>query len=393
MISECIICKNMGFVNVFSINRVPVCGNAPIKEDDIKNEVFGELDIVMCRRCSHVFNKRFSQKIIDSMYYKEYSSGIALTKGVTDRYDKAISEGIKKENIVGKSVIEIGASNFSFSNMMLALGAKEILAFEPSSLFESKEKKIMHIKKYFSRGLIPHEFSPGLIVARHVLEHMTAPMAFIKELSESSALGTKVYIEVPNVDDIIENKRIYDFFYEHVSYFSPGLLSSVLESVGFKILSITPLADHQHFGILSEKISKGTDIKAKMINTEVRVNKLFKLGKSKEEYLQKLNKIICSSKNVAIYGAGNHSIASVVMLGDKSSMIGCMLDINPIKAGLLSPMNHIKIMIPSKALVSCYDAIIIIAALHQEEIYNNLRDKYGFSGKIFGTYPIVSELK
>jgi hypothetical protein len=105
-----------------------------------------------------------------------------------------------------------------------------------------------------------------------------------------------------------------------------------------------------------------------------------------------LGNIITQGGRAAIYGAGNHAIAVTVLLELGPAQIGCLFDLDDLKAGKFSPMSHIEIRKPSPEALAAFDTIIIIAALHQKEIHNQIRQRYAFQGKLVGTHPKVDTL-
>jgi hypothetical protein len=57
------------------------------------------------------------------------------------------------------------------------------------------------------------------LVLRHVLEHVSDPVAFLAGLREANGGAGTIYIEVPCLDWIAAHHAWFDIFYEHVNYF------------------------------------------------------------------------------------------------------------------------------------------------------------------------------
>ena len=87
------------------------------------------------------------------------------------------------------------------------------------------------IKGVFERHQL--EGPPSLIVSRHVLEHMPDPVAFVGELRAASDAGSgaPVFVEVPDLDCILEHRAVWDFCSEHCNYFTPATLRELLNTV------------------------------------------------------------------------------------------------------------------------------------------------------------------
>jgi SAM-dependent methyltransferase len=392
MSANCLFCKSDSLKQVFYEQRIPLVPNAPLVPENFDSEIFADLDIVQCQDCSLIYNRAFLPENIDKIYTKNYSSGIPNSPKVLERYISIIEQSILKENIENKCIIEIGASDFTFSKLLIEAGGKKVIAFEPSDLFANIHPQIQHINTFFAVDKIPVDSSAiDLIVMRHVLEHLPDPLTAINELSSLLKIGAKIYIEVPDAEDIIAQNRFYDFFYEHVSYFNPQLLTQVMEKFGFKVLSISPLVEGQHFGMLCEKTQANLQEKV-TINKAENIQSVDKFRIYTEEFLKQLQAIVDSYEKVAIYGAGNHGLGVGALLNLESQKVRCFLDLNKMKEGKYSPKTHIPILPPEVEKLKELDAIVIIASLHQDEIAKDLRNKYQFSQDLWGTYPNIFKI-
>ena len=392
MIDKCLICQSTNLKEIFHASKVPLVPNAPLEPSSFDSEILVELNIVQCQHCSLIYNKAFEPSMITKIYTENYSSGIPNSPKVLERYNQIIDGAIRKENIENQSVIEIGASDFTFSELLLERGASKVIAFEPSNLFQTENPRIHHINTFFSVEKIPVDSQEiGLIVMRHVLEHVPDPLVTLGELATIAQPGLKLYIEVPNAEDILEKNRFYDFFYEHVTYFNPALLRKIMNHFGFTAQTITPLMQGQHFGLLCEK-TDATFSEAPLIKPAETLQLVEEFTSYTEDFLTRIREVINSSEKLAIYGAGNHGLGVAALLDLDRKRVKCFLDLNQMKAGKYSPKTHIPIMLPEKEKLEDLDAIIIIAPLHQEEIASDLRSKFVFTKNIWGTYPDVFKI-
>jgi hypothetical protein len=393
----CSICYSDQFIEVFAVKKVPASANIPFANTKSPLEVFGELDIVMCRQCSHVFNRKFDIEVINQMYSQNYSSGLPNSEAAKASMQKIAEEAIGVANIAVDTVLEIGASDFSFSKLMLKLGARQVIGFEPSTLFKSNDPRIQHVNGYFTSESMKAIGNPPiqLLVVRHVLEHVPEPRDFLKQLASSLQIGARLYVEVPNLEDILQNSRVYDFFYEHLHYFSPQLLQSILEQIGFEVENFSQHKGGQHFGLLCRKVRADPESMTSF-SIGIEGNRMERIANLKENIIQlkqAIGEVFKKYKRIAIYGAGNHAIAVTVMMDLNSSKVGCLFDLDDLKSGRFSPMSKIVIRKPTSESVNEFELIIIIAALYELEIYRHLRKCYNFKGVILGTYPSVRNLE
>lgn len=109
--------------------------------------------------------------------------------------------------------------------------------------------------------------------------------------------------------------------------------------------------------------------------------------------MKALEKVLRQHKSIAVYGAGSQAITVTSLMGLTSKDISFMLDISDSKENRFTPVSHIVIRKPTEERVNEVEAIVIIATLHQKAIHRHLRQTYKFKGKIYGTYPSISELE
>lgn len=392
MSGKCLICNSSNLKPIFKATNVPLAPNAPLEPSDFESELFIELDIVQCQHCALIYNQAFLPSMIEKIYTENYSSGIPNSPAVLERYRYILDNAIGIDTINNARAVEIGASDFTFSELLLDHGASQVIAFEPSDLFSTTNPRIHHINSFFSLEKLPIPAEDvDLIVMRHVLEHVPQPLATLEELARAARSGLKLYIEVPNAEDIIQQNRFYDFFYEHVTYFTPELLTNVLQNLGFTIYQVTPLVQGQHFGVLCEKTESMLQ-EILPIQPSESLQSVDRFREYTDEFLKQLQEVINSYNSLAIYGAGNHGLGVAALLDLDDQKVKCFLDLNKMKEGKYSPKTHIPIVPPNREKLRELEAIVIIAPLHQDEIASDLRNKFEFTNELWGTYPDIFKM-
>ncbi|MDQ6981970.1 MAG: phosphotransferase, partial [Mariprofundus sp.] len=79
-----------------------------------------------------------------------------------------------------------------------------------------------------------------IVVCRHVLEHVPNPIEFLESLREIPSWNhdTVVYFEVPNGMYSFADLGIWDFIYEHISYFCGTSLRACFERAGLRVSAL-----------------------------------------------------------------------------------------------------------------------------------------------------------
>ena len=100
--------------------------------------------------------------------------------------------------------------------------------------------------------------------------------------------------------------------------------------------------------------------------------------------LQDLRQFMASCRQagqrVAIWGAGGKGVASMAVAQIKD--VAYVIDSDPYKHGLYTPVCHIPIVPPSHLRTDPVDAIILTALAYKAEILRELREHLQFTGVI-----------
>lgn len=172
-----------------------------------KNCVKGDISLVQDLETGLIFNQAFQPELMQ--YDADYQNEQAVST-VFQCHLERVSKVIQN-HFAGQSLIEVGCGKGHFLEQIQSLGF-QITGLDPT--YEGSNPAV--VKAYFSAttGLR----GEGLIL-RHVLEHVQNPLNFLLQILEANGGEGKIYIEVPCLDWIIQQRAWFDIFYEHVNYF------------------------------------------------------------------------------------------------------------------------------------------------------------------------------
>ena len=179
----------------------------------------------------------------------------------------------------------------------------------------------------------------------------------------------------------LEHVAIWDFIYEHVSYFSPASLSYLLASSGFLELVCTATYGNQFLqieGRLADHPPERTKLPHQILSSvpSFVAGYEFNLGKWKER-LRLLSK---TDQRVVVWGTGSKANTFLNVLSSQSP-IEYSVDINPRKHGMFVPGTGQEIVSPKMLQGYQPDAVIIMNPLYEKEIRGELN--------IMGLHPQV----
>lgn len=135
------------------------------------------------------------------------------------------------------SVIEIGCGRGDIlADLHTATGCS-VLGIEPSPVAAAQARTAIGNVIVGGWQDIPTGTTADLIVLSHVLEHLYEPDAALQAIRAHLNANGSLYVEVPNILAPNKRKRLSGWLTrEHLWYFSPATLTSLLQRNGFKVV-------------------------------------------------------------------------------------------------------------------------------------------------------------
>ena len=193
--------------------------------------------IAYCPSCRHVSSARKSSYNMDNLeeiIYGELYENLQ-TSAISPshkRYIEFVSDWVASVLPPGCRVLEIGSHDGYFLHLLQKRGF-DCHGIEPSPLANLSAKKysLPITREFFDANLYEPE-SFDLVVAKHVVEHVTDPVRFVRNVSIILKKGGLFYMEVPNSLVSLEQTYFPEFHIDHVSYFTPASVLTLLRTSG-----------------------------------------------------------------------------------------------------------------------------------------------------------------
>src|SRR4051794_17835826 len=131
------------------------------------------------------------------------------------------------------SILEIGCGDGLLLSLLEQRGMADRLGIDPGRAADGSDRTDV-ICGYFP-GDLPRTARDrcfGLIVLRHVLEHIERPREFVAAVGARLAPGGELWIEVPDLDSTISAELWTNFYQLHCNYFTSGTLDRLAGEAG-----------------------------------------------------------------------------------------------------------------------------------------------------------------
>lgn len=362
----CRLCHSNRLSRCLTLNNAPRSIQRLLTEDQLGSDSAITLSVYQCKECGLVQ----LAETLESDYYEEYVMTVSHSPQMRAFQRSQAFDFVSKFDLVGKPVIEIGCGDGSYLQYLHEARAIPY-AIEPSQPFRqmAQARSFQILEGYVGRQQPVPGAPYDAFVTRQVLEHVPDPNDFlqgIRQVLGSTGVGL---VEVPSLEQALEGGRFYDFFPDHLSYFSSLTLCHALERNGFEVLEVSRGMNGEYNVALVRKapehdfitLQRTLDVITQDLRTFVETHHL-------------------QGRRVAVWGAGGKGVTVLAVAQVRG--IAYVVDSDPHKQGRFTPVSHLPIFAPQKLLLDPVDAVIVTALAYRDEILTELREALGFRGTI-----------
>lgn len=352
--------------------NVPVHQNLVINQQQSAIKINrGDLDLVVCEKCEFIFNQAFD---ITKLNYGEFYEN---TQTYSPYFSNYINDIIKylvyEKKVQNSTIIEVGCGKGLFLKKLVEVTEWKNTGygFDPSYVGEETyfEGRLKYAKNYYNSdcAYIPAD----VIICRHVIEHIPNPLVLLRTVRQAliNSPNARVFFETPCVEWILRNQVIWDFFYEHCSYFTVNSLTTAFANSDFKVETVKYIFKDQYLW-LEARLGKQKEI---IINTNnnipVLANK-FALAEQELQNIwkQKIKKLTAEGK-IAIWGAGAKGVTLANLIDPDQQLISYVIDLNPKKQGHYLPgTGHPIVSYQQAASKGVKNAILMNPNYYEENL-------------------------
>ena len=378
--SKCVVCGSSNIFIFLEIVDVPVLCNVLWSDYDYACTVSrGDICLVFCRNCCHIFNIAFQPEAMK--YDGDYENSLHFSPRFQKYAVNLAKRLVDSFKLYDKDVIEIGCGKGDFLRLLCDSGRNRGVGFDPS--YNRKEDggngngrqgegDIIFIRDFYSSRYA--DYKADFICCRHVLEHIQYPHEFLAGIYDAIRNHTRanVFFEVPNAGFTLKDLGIWDLIYEHCSYFCMRSLVHLFSTCGFEVVNCMEGFESQFLNIeaiplrsfsspvckLEEDSKRMADYISKFSDRYIRTLKLWR---------DKLGELSSAKKRVVVWGAGSKGVSFLNFLNVKEQ-IEYVVDVNPFKQGKYISGTGQKIVSPQFLKTYQPEMVIAMNPIYRQEI-------------------------
>ena len=374
----CPVCNTEAGRSFFDLCQVPVfCNVLWDSEARAANAAKGDVKLVCCEGCGLIYNSVFDASKVE--YAPNYENALHFS-GAFQTFAAQLANGlVERHNLSRKTVAEIGCGDGYFLQQIVAAGAYSGVGFDPSMDLNDKrsfvDDGITIIPEAFQSGNLPTHFD--LVICRHVLEHLRDPLSLLDGIRE--AIGGRqsvLYFEVPNATWILESGSLWDFIYEHYTYWTASTLETLFAKAGFHQNETSTGFGNQF--LMIEALTGGHESASfcEEGDIEAQIAICQQFGETAKRHLDRwedqLATLFDSGRKVAIWGAGSKGVTFVNAVPAAREAIACLVDVNPRKQGKFVSGSAHPILAREHLVDLQPDLVIVPNAHYKREIGEDL---------------------
>jgi len=362
---HCRVCKGALFEEaLLQYANMPSSAQGFPTQDTLAKDRGEKIEILQCSCCGLI---QLNSKPVS--YYRDVIRASAFSCEMkTFRVDQ-FSHWVEQYKLAGCRLLEIGCGKGEYLSLLKNAGFDAYgIEYSPVSVKACRKQGLNAMTGYLgddnSRLGVPFD----AFVCLNFMEHWPDPNASLQQLQDNLSEQAIGFIEVPNVDMIIEKGLFSEFIADHLLYFTEDTLRFTLQKNGFEVLDCHSV---WHNYILSAVVRKRSAVDLGF----------FKQYRS--AITSQLHEFIDQFPvgKVVIWGAGHQALA-VISLADIALKIACVIDSAPFKQGKYTPATHLLIRSPDALDERSVNAVIVMAASYSDEVAKMIKNKYGNKIKI-----------
>ncbi len=357
--TTCPICQGDSIGSLASRDDVPVLQNHLLREEAVaRAAVTGPLQMRDCLSCGYLWNEAFDSALV--VYDPTYDNAQHHSDAFRRHLDERIEDIARCVGDEAVEILELGCGQGDFlRDLVRRLGPARVRrasGFDPAFDGTPIDSADLHAEIFDRAAAERFGIRPDIIIIRHMIEHVAAPLALFVEIAAALPRDkpVRLFVETPDADWIIRHQTSFDLYYEHCSKFSSAALALVLRKSGFVLERLTDCFGEQYLWA-----------QARLAEPE----RAATLAGSETRFVERWREIVRSLGHpVYVWGAGAKGTTFALFVDPERRLLAGLIDINPAKQGLFVPKTGHPIVAPASLRNENPAALIVLNGNYADEI-------------------------
>jgi hypothetical protein len=377
----CPACGSVGMSVFYEVGKVPVNSVLLVmNRDEALNFQTGNITLAVCPACGFISNIAFDEALT------QYTARYEATQGYSPTFNKFHQELaqdlIKRYDLRGKDLIEIGCDKGDFITMLCELGENRGVGFDPAYVPgrhpSPAAERLTFIPDFYSEKYT--DYRADFICCKMTLEHIPNVGEFVSAVRKSIGENHEVvvFFQIPNARYVLCDVAFWDIYYEHCSYFTKGSLARLFRRNGFEVRDLWTAYDDQYLMIEARPVAATSEL-GSLVGEESPAETLQMVDffvehyeAKRNEWRRKLEEMKRAGQKVVLWGGGSKGVAFLTTLNQTLDDIAYAVDINPIKTGTFMAGTGQEIVSPAFLVDYKPDVVIIMNPVYLDEITRDL---------------------
>lgn len=349
--TPCPVCGSLLTHSFLQRRSVPVHQNLPFPDRASAIAIDrGTLNLHVCESCGFIFNAEFEAAKLS--YGALYDNTQTCSAAFEQYVDGLVQRLVYENQVQNCCIVEVGCGKGQFLRKLIEVEDWGNIGygFDPSYVGPEQElgDRLQFKREYFNAAVSPMQ--ADIIICRHVIEHIPNPLTLLQTIRASLTRSphARLFFETPCVRWILTHQVIWDFFYEHCSYFTAESLTLAFQATGFQVERVQSVFQDQYLWLEAVVAPQDTSSQhsrlfhaAQAAPSRPPIPALAHQFAAAEHrliahWMQTIDRLTATGR-VALWGAGAKGVTFANLIDPAGERIDCVIDLNPNKQGKYIP--------------------------------------------------------
>jgi len=305
-----------------------------------------------CPICGFVFNDAFDASLLD--YGANYDNTQLHSPAFEQHVDRLVDRVLSHTIADSRRFVEVGCGKGAFLKKLVERAGPTAtgVGFDPTyiGLLSQLDGRLQFEHRFYDADAA--DTPADVVVCRHVIEHVPRPLELLESVRHAlrDSPSATVYFETPCVEWILRHRVVWDLFYEHCSLFTQSSLAAAFRLAGFEVLAVDHVFGEQYLWL---EARCGVNVPIRSSETHSLVPLAMQFAEYEESAIQRWRERLGKWREhsaVALWGAGAKGVTLANLVDPKSTLLECLVDVNPAKQDHFLPGTGHAIVAPQDLL-------------------------------------------